>query len=261
MVISGVCWAQPAADLFSKAPPDIEEALRARVEKFYGYYVSGKYRAADELVEEGSKDAFFSMGKRRCRSFFIDTIRYSEDYSKAEVSIFCDTDVFVGVGVIEAKVPMRSTWKIVGGQWFWYLDPPPSEGLPSPFGPFKAGGGGAGPGPGALPPAPMTLEGLMTQVKADRQRVQFDPDISSVQRVKISNSMPGSVTLALEPKSMTGIKLALDKAEITQGQSATLSISYEADKDARPSPVTVRIVVSPIDTEIPVRIEFASTSK
>jgi hypothetical protein len=33
------CFGQDPAALFQKAPPDVEEALRARIQKFYGFYM------------------------------------------------------------------------------------------------------------------------------------------------------------------------------------------------------------------------------
>ena len=118
------CFGQDPAALFQKAPPDVEEALRARIQKFYGFYMEGKFRAADALVAEDSKDAFYVAGKRKCRSIEIDTLRFSEDFSKADVFVSCDTDVMVEpVGLIRTQVPMRTRWKTLDGDWFWYVEP------------------------------------------------------------------------------------------------------------------------------------------
>ena len=70
----------------------------------------------------------------------------------------------------------------------------------------------------------------------------------------------GAVSLVLEPKEIPGFELALDKASITQGQSAVLSIGYVPSKDRKPSPALVKIVVSPTDQEIPIRIGFTGSS-
>ena len=134
------CFGQDPAALFQKAPPDVEEALRARIQKFYGLYMEGKFRAADALVAEDSKDAFYVAGKRKCRSIDIDTLRFSEDFSKADVMVSCDTDVMVEpVGLIRTPVPMRTRWKTIDGDWFWYAEPASEPGLQTPFGFFKPG--------------------------------------------------------------------------------------------------------------------------
>jgi hypothetical protein len=70
----GMLLAQGQVDLFQKAPPEVDEALRARVTKFYQAHVDGKYRLADEVVAEDSKDAFFEARKPRYRKFELSRI-------------------------------------------------------------------------------------------------------------------------------------------------------------------------------------------
>jgi hypothetical protein len=255
------CFGQDPAALFQKAPPDVEAALRARIQKFYGLYMEGKFRAADALVAEDSKDAFYVAGKRKCRSIDIDTLRFSEDFSKADVMVTCDTDVMVEpVGLIRAPVPMRTRWKMLDGDWFWYVEPASDQGMATPFGFFKPGSPNGPPAGMGMPAAGMSVEALRTMVKVDRQQVSLDANTKGVARVLVTNTMPGAVSLILEPKEIPGFEFALDKDSITQGQSAVLSIGYVPSKDRQPSPSMVKIVVSPINQEIPIRIAFTSSS-
>src|ERR1700726_4555299 len=76
--------AQNPADLFSKAPPDVEEALRARISKFHQAHVDGKPRRAEEVVAEDSKDFFYDMKKPKALSFEIGKIEYSKDFTEAK---------------------------------------------------------------------------------------------------------------------------------------------------------------------------------
>ena len=255
------CFGQDPAALFQKAPPDVEEALRARIQKFYGFYMEGKFRAADALVAEDSKDAFYVAGKRKCRSIEIDTLRFSEDFSKADVFVSCDTDVMVEpVGLIPTKVPLRSRWKLLDGDWFWYADPASDQGMPTPFGFFKPGnpnGPQAGMG---MPTAGVTVEALTALVKADRDRVTFAPTSKGAERITLTNGLPGPISLTLEPNELPGFEFALDKTTVTQGQSAVLSVTYVPLKDRKPSPALVKIVVSPTQQEIPIRIGFTGSS-
>jgi len=46
-----------------KAPPEVNEALRARIDKFYGAFMKGKFREAYLLVSEDSQDAFMESSK------------------------------------------------------------------------------------------------------------------------------------------------------------------------------------------------------
>jgi hypothetical protein len=239
----------------------VEEALRARIQKFYGLYMEGKFRAADALVAEDSKDAFYVAGKRKCRSIEIDTLRFSEDFSKADVMVSCDTDVLVEpVGLIRTPVPMRTRWKMLDGDWFWYVEPASDQGMATPFGFFKPGSPNGPPAGMGMPAAGMSVQALRTMVKVDRQQVSLDANTKGVARVLVTNTMPGAVSLILEPKELPGLEFTLDKGSITQGQSAVLSIGYVPSKDRKPSPTMVKIVVSPINQEIPIRIGFTRSS-
>jgi hypothetical protein len=64
----------------------------------------------------------------------------------------------------------------------------------------------------------------------------------------------------LDPKEIACFELTLDKKDLAQGQSAVLSISYVPSKDRKPSPAVVKVVVSPIEQEIPIRIGFTGSS-
>jgi hypothetical protein len=255
------CFGQNAAALFEKAPPDVEEALRARIQKFYGLYMEGKFRAADALVAEDSKDVYFAAAKRRCRAFSIDTVKYSADFSMADVLVGCDTEIMIPpVGMIRAQVPMRSQWKVIDGQWFWYVDPVSDQGIATPFGVFKPGSPNGPPAGIGMPAAGMSVEDLTKLVKVDRQQVSLDVNTGGVGRVVVTNTMPGAVSLALEPREIPGFEIALDKTSVAQGQSAVLSIGYVPSKDRKPSPALLKIVVSPTQQEIPIRIGFTGSS-
>src|ERR1700682_756304 len=88
-----IAWAlasgQDNSDLFEKAPPPIDEALRARVTQFYQAFTSGKFREAYPLVAEDSQDAFFAASKDTLKSCEILRIRYSDNFTKADVVEAC----------------------------------------------------------------------------------------------------------------------------------------------------------------------------
>ncbi|MGC8794691.1 MAG: hypothetical protein ACP5U2_15005, partial [Bryobacteraceae bacterium] len=134
--------AQTAAELFEKAPPEVDQALRERVKFFYQCHVEGKFRQADQVVAEDSKDAFFAAEKPRYRGFEIVRIVYSDNFTRARVVVAVDTDFMApGIGRIPVKAPLTSLWKLENGQWWWYVDR--NAGKQTPFGPMRAGEGGS----------------------------------------------------------------------------------------------------------------------
>src|SRR5450631_3189412 len=84
---AGVISLHAQADLFKQAPPDVDQALRSRVNKFYQAYVDGKHRMAMPLVAEDTQDLWFDSDKPKYRSFELIAIKYSEDFRKASVTV------------------------------------------------------------------------------------------------------------------------------------------------------------------------------
>lgn len=253
LVCSLAGLAQNLGELLAKAPPDVDGALRATVTKFYQAHVDGKFRLADELVAEDSKDAFFEADKRRCRSFQIGTVKYSDNFTRARVLVTCDTDMLMPfAGRVAVKMPLTSLWKLVGGHWWWYVEPRSEQGKEQP------GILGAKPaGPGIKPVDLATVSSL---VKVDKQELHIDSSAAASERVVITNEMPGPVGLSLESKELPGLTLNLAPAKLKPRESATLSIHYEPSAGRRPRELTVRITVSPTQQLIPIRIHFKTTS-
>jgi hypothetical protein len=255
------CLAQNPAEQFEKAPPDVDEALRARIAKFYQAHVDGKFRAADELVAEDSKDAFFAMEKPRCRAFAIGSIKYSDEFARAVAIISCDTEMLMPMmGRMPVKMPIRSQWKLVDGKWFWYVDPVREQVVPTPMGAGKPGPPLPTGGSTSAPPGVIDLETIARSVRADREAVTFNPSAAATEKVVFTNQLPGEVSLSLEPARLDVLELKLDRDKLGQGQSAVLSIRYEPSTKRQPTEAVVRIVVSPTQQVIPVKILFVASS-
>src|SRR5271155_3842655 len=74
----------------SAAPPAvIDQALRARVTEFFNDHVEGPagFRKAMDLVAEDTKDYYFSAQKIQFKSFKIDSIKYSDHFTTAIVTL------------------------------------------------------------------------------------------------------------------------------------------------------------------------------
>ncbi len=259
-LIASAALAQDPAELFQKAPPHIDDALRARVTQFYQLHVEGKFRAADALVAEDSKDVFFGMEKPRCREFALGNVKYSDGFTRAQVMISCDTEMtMVMVGRIPVKRPLSSKWKVVDGQWFWYVDPPaPAGDIVTPFGvskPQESGRSAASQGLGGVF---VNMTTVTSGVKADKTQVVFDPGLPATAEVTLTNELPGSVELTLESRETKGLTFKLDRAALQRGERALLSIRYEPVEGYVPKAAAVQVVVSPTDQAIPVSVGFTS---
>ena len=194
LLISGL-YAQTANNVFEKAPPDVDAALRQNVTKFYQAHVDKKYRLAEQVVAEDSKDTFFGLNKAACLAFKIDKIVYSDNFTKAKSTVLCNQYLPFPGFEKPVDVPIPDTWKIENGQWAWYLDL--AAGRDTPFGhrsPPKEGTPTSGPTPGPM----VTMDAIMKGVQADKNAVMLNAKEPSNDVVRIANALPGPVTLRLD---------------------------------------------------------------
>lgn len=256
LLLAAVACAQAPSDLFEKAPPQVDEALRARVSKFYQAHVDGKPRLADRYVAEDSKDAFFEADKNHYKGFEITKITYEEQFTRARVVTTCDSMMLVGARPMEVKMPVTTLWKLVDGEWFWYTVPR-GDSIASPFGRMTAGKGEGGSASFVnRSPAEVAAE-ILKQVKVDRNEVKLSSYEPASAEVTVSNQMPGSINLSLDYAGFAGFKATLDRKSIGSGETARIRLECKpANKAAKPT-LTVRLMVEPTGQAIPIRVTFS----
>lgn len=242
--------AQAPAALFDKAPPDVDAALRERVRLFYQAHVDGKFRLADTVVHEDSKDAYFAAEKSRYKGFEIIRINYSENFTRAQVVTAVVTDFAMpGFPSAEARVPVTTLWKLDGGEWWWYVEPP-GQGRQTPFGTMKPGEGPGADNPFALLRKMPSAEEIQGQVGVDRTEVRLNP--GGAGEVVVTNRMPGPVTLELELPAQAGFEAKLERADLKANEQTR--ILFRAPAPAGTGAGEVRLRVLPVNRVIPIRV-------
>ena len=122
LMLAPTATPQTAVEVFRKAPPITDAALRERVAKFYQSYVDKKWRLSDEFVAEESKDRYYAAPKPPYLSYQINEIKFEDNFTKAIVLTLTEQDRMVAMGgVLRMKLPMQSYWKLVDSKWMWYL--------------------------------------------------------------------------------------------------------------------------------------------
>jgi hypothetical protein len=225
---AALSFAQTPADTPGKSPAEppkppagVDEALRARITEFYQYHVTDEFRKAEKLVAEESQDIYYVASKPHYLGFEIKNITYSDNFTKAKVNVLCD-QYFHGLGFEgkPVKAPSTSTWKVVDGKWFWYVDP--DELAKGPFG--KMANAGSKPGAGAPvepPKIPTSFEFVLDKVKFEKPFLVLKP--GETQTVKISSDSPGTVTLVLA-QVLPGIETTIDKPSLKTGEKAVVTL-------------------------------------
>jgi hypothetical protein len=121
-------FSQGSAAVFDKAPPGVEEALRARLALFYQCQMDSTFRKAEQYVAEDSKDIYYNAGHSKYFSYKIVQIDFSGDYSSAKVLIVAEVDLHFQGHVVRAPMPFVANWKLENGLWSWYVPiPKPGE--------------------------------------------------------------------------------------------------------------------------------------
>ncbi|HML18338.1 MAG TPA: hypothetical protein VK419_15010 [Bryobacteraceae bacterium] len=265
MVFRAALALLPVLAFAQTPPPDVEQALRARVTQFFQYHVEGgpSFRKALELVAEDTKDYYFGAQKFQFKSFHIDTVKFEDNFTKAQVTV-------TGERVWQPRpdfpptlitTPMLTLWKIENGKWVWYYNPD-NEWL-TPMGPSDRSKIQT-PMPSTVPrfdagQIASAARGILQQSSIDKNVVTLAADKPSSDQVVFHNGQPGTVKLVLQPPpSIAGFTATLDKAELNANENAVLKFHYEpSDKQtAPPVELNYRFYVQPLDRAFGVTVKF-----
>ncbi len=247
-------------DLFQKAPPHLDKALRDRLAIFYQAHQDGKFRLADTVVHEDSKEIFFGAEKPRFRGWKIVIVSYEENFTRAKAVIEVDTDfVFPGFGKMQVHQPLSSTWKFDKGEWWWYVVP--ADCKSSPFGQMcKGPDTPASSGLGLsdiFNSHQMTPDQLRGKIAVDRTEVTLSSHEPSVETVTITNKWENPVNLSLGNTDTPNLGVVLDKTFIDPGESVRMRISYKPTTKVKKPSVSAWVRAEQLATTITFLINFA----
>ena len=71
----------------------MKESLAARVSAFYELFKTGKFRAAEALVTEESRDNYYNITKSRIFGFDIKSMEFAEDFKFARAVVTCQMPI------------------------------------------------------------------------------------------------------------------------------------------------------------------------
>lgn len=251
---------------FAQAPPpDTDQALRSRVSEFFQAHVDGKFTKSFELVAEDTRDYYFNTQKNKLQTYKIDSIDYTDDFTKAEVLLTCQRMMKMSSQFpeIQVTVPMKTTWKIENGKWFYYHDPKNDRILPmstTTVGQAQSASVAATPPPNLSEAAiAARARAILQQSKVDKSQITLAADKPSSDTVVFHNGAEGWVQVAVDPgqRKIKGFKAELDKINVGAGEDAVLKLSYAPEGDERPGPVTLQLIVQPLNQAFPISVNFA----
>ena len=242
-------------DVFQKAPPEVDQALRDQIAKFYDAHVTGKFRAAEQYVAPDSRDLFYESDHQKYLAFEVAKIEYSDNFTKAKVITAVELDWRTPrMGVIRVKPPLPSTWKLEEGKWYWYTVP--RKDWDTPWGTMK---------PGADNPA-AAMAGAFTKVtpgqvqalvRVNKGVVSLSSYEKSHDTVELQNGLPGEITLRVDAPAMPGLAVNLDKTKLKEGETASLMFDYDPPVKNPKATTVVDLHVEPTGQNLALRVVFA----
>lgn len=265
LIYSALLMAAPQSDLFTKAPPEIDEALRARIMIFYQAHISGKYSDAFQVVADDSRDIFLGSGRDPYKSCEITKINYTDNFTKANVVTACKGEFHWRTQRMPATMAVPSSWKLVNGQWYWYVAK--QDQVQTPFGVSRVSPetGAAAPPP-AIPADPLAAaRAILQKVSIDKTEVQLKGYETSRDEVHLLNGMPGPIRFSITFPASKGVAAKPEKGELKAGEKATIVFSYDLDEAAslchdclklvKPT-IVAQIQIDPTGQVFPVKMVF-----
>jgi hypothetical protein len=262
-----ITWGQQQAP-----PPEVEQALRARVTEFLQYHVDGNFRKAYDMVAEDTKDHYFNAGKAQLLGFKIDDIKFTDNFTKASVVATMSKTVNVAGTVLPVSLPSTITWKIENGKWVWYAEVNPAAAWSTPLGLGAPPPGAAAPAKSndtAGSPLPKNLNdqtiaavgrSILQQVSVDKKAITLAADKASEETVVLHNGMPGSVQVELTAPEIPGFSVKLSQAIVRAAGDVQVVFRYEpGDRTARLDPISVLLTVQPLNQPFPIQVNFAGS--
>jgi hypothetical protein len=251
-------FAQSPTDIFEKAPPQTEKSLRERIDKFFAAHAAGKFRQAEEVIHEDSKDIFYDSQKTKIISWETVRITWLDNYTKAVAITNVEMDWHNSrIGKLRVKPPMKSLWKLDNGEWWWYAEQKPN--WETPFGTMN---------PGADPKSEVAsipkwtvrdVGDLVKQVVVSRDDVRLSGYQPSEDNIEITNRMPADLDLHIDKATFPpGLDVQISKNRLASNESAKVTFKYQPPNASVKPDYIVEILAVQTNQSYPVRIRFAA---
>ena len=243
---------------FQSAPPKVEAALRARVGQLYTLFQQGKFRQAEELVAEDSKDTFYMSNKVRHLGFEIKSVSFSPDVKEATVLVTLQM-VMPMMGSKPLPFPVASKWRQVEGEWYlYYRQYKPGDTVQTPFGPKKISADSERLGIFANMEKGPDLASLRRMYKVSAKELRFPSSAPGriTQEITVTNRSKGRLSLERQTKDIKGVEMSIAPEEAGPGEKIKASFTYIPAVQQQGRNHKVRFAISPISQRFSIDLIF-----
>ncbi len=174
--------AAPRREYSASAPEAVKESLAARVNAFYEFFQAGKFREAEAIVSEESREVFYNASKTPIRGYAVKRLEFTPDFKSAKALVTCKMIVPL-MGLNHFDIPVSSEWNWEDGDWFVHFGRPRTAdgAVRTPFGPMRAPSAASRTAANRSSPAASaaprpTLESLKNRLRAARTELRMSAD-------------------------------------------------------------------------------------
>ena len=253
---------QAPTDIFEKAPPGVEDALRARVNAFYQTWVEGKFREGEKYVASGdASEVYYSMQKQKFGACEIIRIKYERDFNDAIVTVSCKGKWNISGKDLDSTLAHTDFWSIEKDLWVWTLKPVTT--IETPFGTTHYGNIESSKDlfntQTGLPKDMNALgQEILKQVSVDKQQVELSSFEKASAVVTIKNGLNGYTDVRADADGAPpGFTIKFDRTKIPAHGEAKLTLAYDPKDKSPKATATVRVTVEQTGTVFPIRVTFA----
>jgi len=216
------------ATTFRSAPPEVMDAVKARVVQFYTYFKEGKFRQAEDLVTEESKELFYNAPKKPLLGFEVSSIQFNENFEEAKVLVNVAT-MSPLMGSTPFKLPVGGKWIWVNDNWYLHMEGRKQE---SPFGKMQGAAGttpGQGLTAGAFAGRGIKPEMLQNMYGIDRREIHFSRESSGpVERsVILHNTGPARLEIEKQDADLPGLTIDTGEGQVKPGEQREIRFTYD----------------------------------
>jgi len=253
---------QAPTDIFEKAPPGVEDALRARVNGFYQTWVDGKFRLGEKYVAENAQEFYYGMQKQKFGGCEILRIKWERDFNDAIVTVSCKGKWNISGKEMDSTLAHTDFWSLEKEEWVWTLKQPKVVQTPfgtSDFSNIQRSQDLFNPQTGLPKDFNAVGQAIINQVAVDKLQLELSSFEKSSGVVTVKNGLNGYVDVRADANpAIPGLTLTFDRTKIPANSEAKLTISYDpgTNKSAKPG-LTVLVTVEPMNKPFPIQVTFA----
>lgn len=189
-----------------------EQALRVRVQEFYGLLQTGRFSEAENYLTSDSKETFRYQRRSPLLGFEIKSVNLDAGGKTATVEVLTQT---AAPTFATSPIPLASIlhWRLVGDTWYAVIPKPNPDAFKALF------GGGSKPVP---KPEELKFKGH-TYTFAD-----FPQGAVKVARFPFKNVTDHTVTITDIETSCDCLKAEIEKKQYAPGESGELAIKFDS---------------------------------